>query len=225
MSDEHLGALVDESVIDALDELAGEARTSRSEIVRQGLTEWLSEQSEIPDYLRRELRREKLKRKNRMRWQRIYFPKNVAEKIRGAFESGTLDDEINPGAVEEIREIYVEDAELLFEDDPERREAAVEFVESLADHAEEAESVSEFDRLDPEAMFDSYAGVEDGRSRSDLDAVVDDALDRLDRGPRSRDPDDLARALSNAHDVSEELAREAVDRALTDHLDGGESDE
>jgi len=225
MSDQHLGALVDESVIDALDELAGDAQTSRSEIVRQGLTEWLSEQSEIPDYLRRELRREKLKRKNRMRWQRIYFPKNVAEKIRGAFESGTLDDEINPGAVEEIREIYIEDAELLFEDDPERRESAVEFVDSLADHAQEAENISEFDRLDPEAMFDRYAGVEDGRSRSDLDAVVDDALNRLERTAQSRDPAALARALSNAHDVSVELAREAVDRALAEHLDGGQSDE
>jgi len=185
MSDQHLGALVDESVIDALDELAGDAQTSRSEIVRQALTEWLSEQSEIPDYLRRELRREQLKRKNRMRWQRIYFPKNAAEKFRGAFESGTLDDEINPGAVEEIREIYVEDAELLFEDDPERREAAVEFVESLADHAESAESASEFDRLDPEEMFERYAGVEDGRSRSDLDDVLDDALDRLERTAQS----------------------------------------
>jgi Arc/MetJ-type ribon-helix-helix transcriptional regulator len=213
MSDQHLGALVDESIIDALDELAGEARSSRSEIVRQALTEWLSEQSEIPDYLRRELRREQLKRKNRMRWQRIYFPKNVAEKFAETFESGTLDNDINPGAVDDIRDIYVEDAELLFEDEPERQDAAIEFVHELAEHAKEAEDVSEFDALDPEEMFERYTGVEEGRQAERETPILDRAIDLVEQGIDSRS---LQQNLVDEFEIGTEKARDVYNAAVAE---------
>lgn len=221
MSGIHVGARVSEELADALETAARKAETSKSELIRQYLTESVLDSEEpIPDHLRQELRRERLKRQNRLTWQRIHFPSNVAERFRRAFEQGDLDSDLNPGAVEDIRDIYVEDAKILFEDDAERREAAVEYVEALADHAREATDASEFDRLDPEEMFEEYAGVEDGRSRADLDDVVEDARSRLDGAGQPRDSDALARALSKKHDVSEDLAHEAVDLAVTDTLDG-----
>ena len=214
----NLSLRVPDALSDALEEVAHETRTSKSEVARQHLSEALSGETAVPDHLRQELRRERLKRKNRLTWQRVHFPSNVADRFRRAFEQGDLDGDLNPGAVEDIRDIYVEDAKILFEEEPERREAAIEYVEALAEHAEEATDASEFDRLNPEEMFERYAGVEDGRSRGDLRAVVEDARDRLG-GPQPKDEDSLALALSKQHDVSEDLAREAVDIALTEDLD------
>jgi len=225
MTDTHLGLRISEALDDAIDEMAHRSRTSKSEVARQALRDALLDLDgdyEVPDYLRRELERERLKRQNRLKWQRIHFPSNVAERFRTAFEQGDLDGDLNPGAVDEIREIFAEDARLLFQDDADRRESAVEFVESLAARAEDAESASEFDRLDPEEMFEQYSGVEDGRSRSDLDDVVEDALNRLRGSLHARDPAALAQSLAKRHEVSEELASEAVDRALSEVLDDGE---
>jgi len=224
MTDTHLGLRISEALDDAISEMAHESRTSKSEVARQSLRDALLDldgEIEIPAHLRKELERERLKRRNRLKWQRIHFPSNVAERFRRAFEQGDLDGDLNPGAVDDIREIFVEDAEVLF-DDADRRRSAIEFVESLAARAEDAESASEFDRLDPEEMFEQYSGVEDGRSRSDLDDVVEDALDRLRGSIHARDPAALAQSLAKRHEVSEELASEAVDRALSEVLDDGE---
>lgn len=224
MTDTHLGLRISEALDDAIDEMAHRSRTSKSEVARQALRDALLDldgEIEIPAHLRKELERERLKRRNRLKWQRIHFPSNVAERFRRAFEQGDLDGDLNPGAVDDIREIFVEDAEVLF-DDADRRRSAIEFVESLAARAEDAESASEFDRLDPEEMFEQYSGVEDGRSRSDLDDVVEDALDRLRGSIHARDPAALAQSLAKRHEVSEELASEAVDRALSEVLDDGE---
>ena len=115
-----LGFRVPDALNDALEAVARDAETSKSEIARHYLTDAVVDSNApIPDHLETEIRREQLKRKNRLTWQRIHFPSNVADRFRRAFEQGDLGAEINPGAVEEIKEIHIADAEVLFEDDPE----------------------------------------------------------------------------------------------------------
>lgn len=229
MSEVHLGVRISHELNDALEEAASEGRTSKSEMVRHFLSKGVLEsETDLPEYVRREVKRERLKRKNRLTWQKVHFPSNVADRFRRAFEQGDLDGDLNPGAVEDLREIHVEDAELLFEDDPDRQEAAVEYVEALAEHASQASDASEFDRLDPEEMFERYAGVENGRQREDVDLndVIRDARDRIGRLRDSPTatfrPDDLARSLAKDHGISEDLAFEAVERAVegegSDHV-------
>jgi hypothetical protein len=216
MTDTHISLRVSEALNEALEELAHASRTSKSQVIRDLLGEKVEEDGlEVPDHLRREMRREKLKQRNRLRWQRIHFPSNVADRFRRAFEQGDLGGDLNPGAVEELRDIHIEDARLLFEEDEERQEATVEFVNALADHAAEASDASEFDRLDPKEMFERYAGVEEGRGREEaadrMEDLVADAESRLRGG--YDDLDALADALTNIHDVPPEMAEEAVRQA------------
>lgn len=235
MTDRHIGFRVSEALYDALEEVAAEARTSKSEVGRHYLSEAVLESStEIPQYLREELERERRKRRNRLTWQRIHFPSNVADRFTRAFEQGDLDGEINPGAIEELREIYLEEAEGLFHD-PDRKEAAVEFVEALADHAEQAQDATEFDRLDPEEMFEHYQGVERGRRREEVREEIDVEMVERARtlmspsrtvGPGgagksdSLDPEETIERLMSLFDLDEFEARAAVDRAA-DQIDGG----
>lgn len=219
---QHVGARVSDELADALEEAAREAGTSKSELIRHYLIDGVLESyADLPEYVRREMRRERLKRRNRLTWQKVHFPSNVADRFRKAFEQGDLDGDLNPGAVEDLREIHVEDAELLFEDDPERREAAVEFVHALAEHAADATDTSEFDRLDPEEMFQRYAGVEeaDARAEADMDALIVAAEERLRKG--ATDEDALADALAKQHNVTEDMAREAVTEAVQSAASNG----
>lgn len=205
---------VSEELNDALEVAATEARTSKSELVRNYLQNAILDSDEpIPEHLRRELRRDRLKRRNRLEWQRVHFPSNVADKFRRAFEQGDLDGKLGKAAVEDIRDIYIEDAKLLFEDDPERCEAAVEFVNGVAEHAKEATDASDFDRLNPKEMFERYSGVEMGTERegTDIRRVVEDARERLD-GPLT-DIDAVTTTLSKRHNISTELARECAEYA------------
>ena len=211
-----LSLRVPDALNEALEAEAREAETSKSEIARNHLLEAVVEsETEIPEFLETEIKRERMKRRNRLTWQRIHFPSNVADRFRRAFEQGDLGEEINPGAVEEIKEIHSADAEVLFEDDPERREAALEYVGALAEHAAEAADASEFDRLDPEEMFSRYSGVESGKTREeieDFEALEAEARSRL-RRVGSEDPEAVATALSNEFQIPVTVARDAVERA------------
>jgi len=210
MSDVHIGARVSRELAEALGEVASEARTSKSEVIREHLRSAVLEgEAEIPEHLRIQLRRQELKAKNSHTWQKVYFRSNVADRFRRAFEQGDLEGEMGEKAIEDIREMYVEDAETLFSDD-DREQAAKEYVNALAEHAKEASDTSEFNPNDPEEMW-SYGGVEDGRSREDFEQVVEDAHLRLRSG--AQDEDALADALAKEHGVTEDLAREAVDAA------------
>lgn len=212
----HVGARVSRDLADALQEAANEVNTSKSELIRHYLSDGvLNDDADLPDYLVRGVKRERMKRRNKDEWRRVYFPKNVAKKFRSLFEDGVLNSDMNPEATDRVAEMYVEEAELMFDDD-ERREAAIEFVEAVADHANKAEDASEFDRLDPTEMFERYAGVEDGRSREGFEDVVADARNRLGGSGLTQgasDEDALVRSLANEHDVSESVARDAVEAA------------
>jgi hypothetical protein len=97
------------------------------------------------------------------------------------------------------------------EDNQERREQALAYVDALLEEAKEAANASDYDPLDPSEVFSGYSGVEDGRGREDFETVVEDARNRLRGG--AKDEDALAVALAKEHGVTEDLAREAVDTA------------
>lgn len=204
----------------AIEEAAHEERVDQAQLVREVLRENLQESEAVPPHLRLEMKRDKSKARNRLRWQRIHFPSNVAERFRRAFEQGDFDADLNPGAVDEMLEIYRDDVERLFGeearevfgDDPERYEAAMSFVEALGEKARDAEDASEFDALDPEEMFEHYTGVNMGRQREKAEDLVEEARERLS-GTTATDADAVARSLANTHDVEEDLAVEAVEEA------------
>jgi len=215
----HVGARFPDALVEALDEVAAQGRTSRSEVLREAVRDHVLEGDDVdlPDHIEREVRRDELKRRNKLKWQRIHFPSNYADRIRRAFEQGDLDSDLNPGAVDEIREIHVEDAELLFEDDDERRESVIEFVNAVADHAQESSDVSEFNRLDPEEMFSRYAGVEEAREEARVEPVRDRAREMIARDVDARDVvsrlgSEFDLTPQEARDVYNEVADEEVDR-------------
>lgn len=218
----HVGARFPEALVEALDEFAAQGRTSRSEVLREAVRDHVQgDDVDLPDHIEREVRRDALKRRNKLKWQRIHFPSNVADRFRRAFEQGDLDGDLNPGAVEEIREIHVEDAEILFENDPSRRESVIEFVDSVADHARQAEDASEFDALDPEEMFESYAGVEDARESeefeqertADFEAIVEEIRERIESTVTGRQDSALVDAIVNQYNIPESVAQDAVAEA------------
>lgn len=209
---------------EGLEAAAREGRTSKSELVREYLSESVIESEvSIPAHIRTKVRREQLKSRNELRWQRVHFPSNVHERFKRAFEQGDLDGDLGEKAIEDLREIHVEDAKLLFEDDPERREGAVEFVKAVAEKAKEATEASEFNKLDTSEMFEHHAGVQVGTQRegTDLVAVVDDVCDRMEQ-TGATDEDALTTVVAKNHGISESLARECVDYALgrTDSIEG-----
>lgn len=221
MSGVHVGARVSRELADALESASREANTSKSELIRHYLIEGILESdADLPPHILQEVKRERLKRKNRLTWQRVHFPSNVADRFRRAFEQGDLDGSLNPGAIEDIREIHIEDAKLLFEDEPERRETAIEYVNGLAEHAKQASDASEFDRLNPEEMFENYSGVEEARAigsfdHDEYDAIVEDARSRLSDPTKAVKPDDpgFIKALSKIHDAPEGVVEDAVTEA------------
>ena len=235
-----IGTTVEDGLYNAIDWVAHEARISKAELQREALRAFISdselreetdvEEVDIPHYLQKQVERERLKKRNKNRHQRIHFPSNVTDRFTRAFEQGDLNPDINPGAIDEMEDIYVEDAKVLF-DDPEKQEKAVALVETLAQKAREAEDVSEFDRLDPDRVFERYTGVQDGRDVEEaserLGELVEDAHDLItdSTGGTLIDservvPEEAVEILSNRTDIPEQLAEDAVDRALY-RLDSG----
>jgi len=165
--------------------------------------------------------------------QRTGFETQVQRHFKNRFENG-----YRPEQLEEWAENMRQRAYHLWPPDvgpdySERREEALAYVDAHLEAAKEAAEASEFDPLDPEETYSGYSGVEKGRTREgvEFDRLVSDAVDRLapsERGSydtnrtRGPDPDAVGRALAKDHGVSEDLAAEAVDRAITDHLDAEE---
>lgn len=232
MTDRHVGSRVDSSLFEALDEAAHQARTSKSELIRLAIREFIlsgGDSSEVefdlPDHLEKQIRRERLKSQNKLRHQRIHFPSNVQDRFTRAFKQGDLDPEINPGAIDELKEIWIEDAQLLF-DDPDRQQRAVGLVETLADKAREAEDATAFSAVDPDHVFERFGGVREGKQREEvsqqLGDLADDALELItdELGGTTIDservePEEAEEILSNRTGVPESVAKEAVDRAVS----------
>ena len=188
MTDRTLSVRVSEELHRALSDVAHEHRADVADIVRPWLRDLAldAERQHVPDHLLDQLEREQLMEANAPKWDRIHFPSRVSYQFKQAFENGDLSvDALGDRAVEEMREIYREEAVRAY-DDEELQQAAVEFVESVADHAAEAADASEFDALDPEEMFANYAGVEDGREREEQSDVRERARSLIQQSVDSR---------------------------------------
>lgn len=221
MSKQSLSLRVSEELYKALKDIAHEHRTDVSKIVRPWVRDLaLSDEyrEEVPDHLIEQLEREQRKERNAPRYNRIHFPSKVAYQFRQGFENGDFSiDKLGDHAVEETREIWVEEAREIFADS-ELRTAAVEFVNAVADHAKDAASASEFGKLDPEEMFEHYAGVSAGKTRQGVewDRLVGEAESRVAPG---RSSEDIARGLSSEYGIGLDLATEAVEE-VTEPVDG-----
>lgn len=224
----NIGVRLPDSLNEALEHAARESNTSKSEIVRHYLSEAIEDATDaVPEHLREQVTREKAKQRNRHEWERTHFKSNVADKFKRAFEQGDLgNDALGRAAVESLRDIYVEDAKILFDDNSEQQEAAIEYVNAVAEHARDAADASEFDALEPSEMFSNYSGVAVGTQRegTDVARVVADANSRMNG--HLTDLDAITTALSKDYGISTELARECVNYAAgrRDTIEGVEVD-
>lgn len=215
---------VPKALNEAIEEAAHEAHTSKSELVREYLSNAVLDSDDaIPDHLRQQVRREKMKQQNRLDWQRVHFPSNVADRFKRAFEQGDLDGKLGEGAIDRLRKIHLDDANLLFEDDPEQLEAAVEYVEAVAEHARDATEASDFDALDPEEMFERYSGVQDSRQQStganNRDEILQEYNERkrrLNQRGKTPDREALIGAVANKMGVSESAVETAISQEVRD---------
>jgi predicted DNA-binding protein len=223
-----LSARIPPELDDALRQLAHQRRTSKSEVVRRCLSKCIEDEEDLADDLQKRVKRERLKQKNDLTWQKIHFRSNTADRFRRAFEQGDLAGPAGDESIADLAEIQREDARLLFED-AERREANVAYVEAVAEAARDATDASEFSSLEPQEMFQQYAGVIDGQAdeqpaHANLEVLVEDAQERIEHlqhnpATAGADPDAVADALRKEHGVDESMAQEAVEAALNGGVD------
>lgn len=196
-----------------LKEVASTWDVSKSEVIREGVREVAASEEEAPTWAKTIARREQMKVEHKDDQYKKYFKKNVREKFKSDFE-----DHIPAWGHEGTREHFLEEAEALFGDEPERLAEMKAHVNKWADEAIASREQQEgFDLDDPTEVFGKYEGVERGVAREeaedDLDDMVDDAVRRLSSASVV-DRDAVATSLANAYGVRDELAEDAVGEAL-----------
>jgi hypothetical protein len=219
-----------ESQIEAIEQYEREAKMSedmpdlsKSGVVRKIFDKGLEHTEGVEDFVskstRVKLREERyMEEEGDLINKRTGFETQVKRHFKKRFENG-----FRPAQLEDWAENMRAKARSYWppdfdEDNEERRKEALAYVEALLEHAKQASDASDYDPLEPSEVFDSYAGVEDGRAKEDFETVVEDAERRL-RNQHIANRDDLKTALSNEHDVTEEVAAEAIDDAETRNND------
>jgi hypothetical protein len=191
---------------------------SKAEIFRRLIDVGLSNVEEaddtlaeiVPEHVRVEHERERIKRENRVADLRGGFRGRVRDQLRRRFKNG-----YDPEHIAAVATGYLREAGILFEGDA--RQEAEEYVSQVVERYREAYEASEYDP-DGEDPFSVFDGVRLGRDVEDdeMEALIDDAETRL-RDARSRltnpDPDAIAHILTKYHDVERETANEAVREA------------
>lgn len=164
----------------------------------------------VPEHVRVEHERERIKRENRVADLRGGFRGRVRDQLRKRFKNG-----YEPEHVAAVATGYLREAGILFEGD--ERQEAEEYVSQVVDRYREAYEASDYDP-DGEDPFSVFDGVRLGRDVEDgeMEALIDDAETRL-RDARERltnpDPSAIAHILVKYHDVERETANEAVREA------------
>jgi len=213
----HLSFRVSEGLNDAIEELAHEYRTSKSEVARNLLTTGLEQEPEdvIPEHDLIAYKRDEIKRENRVKDWRGGFETRVKQEFTRRFKNG-----YKPEDLAAFADGYRQEAHLLWPEDDERRNDALAYIDAMLEEARKAMETSEYEPLDPETAFSSFSGVEDGTARESVDddvfqAIVQDARSRLSDPTKSVKADDpgFVKALSKAHSVPEQVAQDAVDVA------------
>lgn len=223
-----------EGQIQAIDDISRHSQVtedvpdlSKSEVARKLLDAALDDEPDVMDLVTEstvvQLREERyMTDEGDLVNKRTGFETQVKRHFKTRFENGYRPAQLEDFAANmraKARAYWPED---VGDDYGERRSEALAYIDALLEEAKAAADASDYDPLDPSEVFDGYAGVENGRSREGFEDVVTDARGRLDGAGTAdatgaTDEDALVRALSNQHDVSEELAREALNAAK----DGG----
>jgi len=228
----------------AVEEIAAESsRTegvpdlSQSEAIRRLLEVGLEETDDLSELVSDETRillaRQSFKEtEGKVRNLRTGFETRVKRTFKQRFENG-----YSPEQLREFGLNLREEARILWPDwflstleESEaaemraRRRECIEYVDRVVEAAVEAVETSDRDPLDPDAIFNRYEGVEDGRQRQavedQLDEVEQDARD-LARTASSPDPDALATTLAKRHGVGRSVAEEAAVEAVAAVETGG----
>lgn len=146
-----------------------------------------------------------------LRSQRTGFEAKWKGHFKTRFEGGIKNDQL-----ELFAQNAHEDVRMLFPDQDEhaeRRQELHDWIDRVIEHAKIADDMSTFDPLNPETIFDSYEGVEEGGdweavSREEFAGLAEKAASRLSGGGQT---DAVATALANEDGVPEEVAQNAAD--------------
>ena len=215
-----------ESQADAIEDIARQSMLrddvpdlSKSEVARRLLDAGLDTDPEVGELVTEstqvQLREERfMSDEGDLRNKRSGFETQVKRHFKKRFENGYRPEQLEEFAVNMRMKARCYWPEDIGDDYTERRQQALAYVDALLEEAKEAADTSDYDPLDPSQVFSGYSGVEDGKGREEFAAVVEDAQVRL-RGGGPKDEDAMARALAKEHGVTEDLAREAVDAAVS----------
>lgn len=144
---------------------------------------------------------------------RTGFEKRWKEHFKSRFQGGIRETQLDL-----FKQNAYEDVRILYPDPEEygaRRQELFEWIDRVVEHAKIADDMSTYDPLNPETIFDSYEGVEEGSEWESVDRetfaeLAEDARHRLG-GSGPIDPDAVATMLVNQHNVPEEVAQNAAD--------------
>lgn len=193
---------------------------SQSEAIRQLIQAGI-EHSDLTDLMSEHelvaLRREQVKNENKLRDWREGFEGRVKQETVRRFKNGYTPDglaKFSVGMKDEARVLWWDD------DNPEhveRRREAIEYVDRVVEQAREDYDRSEHDPLDVETMFASFSGVSEGEARERLEGVNlgAEARQMIDQAP-DPDPEAIATALANRHEIEVDLARQFVREVIED---------
>lgn len=140
------------------------------------------------------------------------FEGRVREQLAKRFRGG-----YDPEGIEEFARTFTQEAHIywmVLENDEETYQEKVSFVNEKVEEYQEKWESSTYDPDDE--WLDGFDGVEDGAREStieDRDDLIQEARLRIDNA-RSPDPEAIATSISKEHNVSEQLASRAVDRAV-----------
>ena len=211
-----------EAQVQAIKEYSAESKKqdhvpelSMSETIRHLIDLALEEHPELLELIDEEtivrLQREQFidEQANVTNW-RSGFESRVHDHFKRRFENGYSAEALTEWACNARREAEILWPEWADEDYSERRQEALEYVDSMLEAAVEAAEQSSWDPLDPETAFDEYTGVEEGVAEEAAQqvsgAIVDEAV-RLIRDGDTVVPD--AELEERAADAQERLAARA----------------
>lgn len=214
MSDETepLGARVPTEIKEAVEEAAREAGTSSSEIIRSGLRFALleSDDFEIPDWMAKSLKAQKIKKKGVDRRKMVGLLENrIPRQMDKLFQAQPYS--WHPDNVEFVMQTYVEEAQARFgEGADEVDEVRDKIADELEDYRE-AYTASNWSP-DDENRFMQLTGPEDGERESKIkrqgEAIAAEVQGRLDRG--ATDPQAVLDAIANERGVDRDKLAEML---------------
>lgn len=214
MSDEmvQLGARVPEEIKEAVEEAAREAGTSNSEIIRNGLRFALleSDDFEIPEWMSRSLKAQKIKKKGVDRRKMVGLLENrIPRQMDKLFRAQPYS--WHPDNVEFVMQTYVEEAQARF---GEGADEVDEVREKIADELEDYREAYMASNWSPDDQnrFMQLTGPEEGERESEIqrqgEAIAAEVRGRLDAG--ATDPQAVLDAIASQRGVDPDKLEELL---------------